>query len=194
MCRRFFMHHRLRISVGRRMFFVRRRVVTMRTMCRFGVCSHCDHRRTEGRRVGGVFCEIAFAPINKTVKRDRVILAPDEQSERQKEQRQSRCQNFGSLNAACQINRKHNGDPCKGNHGNREHQRMNTIGKGAQEAEHNEYTKHCAESRQTVLQGRRACISHIELIGKRDGAFCIKDFGSGPGDKIATGDQPKQDQ
>ena len=174
MSHRFFVYHRLRMS--RRMRVMGVGVVTMRIMRWFGMCGHCNRWRAEVCGMRRILREIAFAPIDKTVKRDRIILAPDKQSERQKEQRYPGRKSFRRFNTARQINRRHNGDAGKRRHSYSQHQHLNTIGKSAQETEHDEHTQHSTQRRQSVLQGRRARIAQIELIGKRDGTFRIKDF------------------
>ena len=201
MRRRLLMRHWFFVRIGRCMLFMRRRVVAMRFFCMrlnrcrciinvrimYGIrmhrvsrfigtrCLH-DHGRTEEGRMCRFLRKITFAPIDKAVEGQCIILAPDKQSERQKEQRQTGRQNSNCFDTACQINRRHNGETRKRRHGNRQHQRLNTVGKGTQETDHNKNAEHRAQRGQTMLQGRRARVAKIELIGKRDGTFRIKDF------------------
>ncbi len=138
--------------------------------------------------------EVTFAPIDKTIEGNGVIIAPDERSKRQKKQCQTRCENNGGLNAARQINGRHNRDARKSGNANRQHQRLNAIRKITQKTEYNEYAEHGTQCGQSVLQRSCARIAHIESVGKCDGAVRIKYFGSGPRNEKTACDQPEQKQ
>ena len=148
-------------------FFMRRFRLCFMDRCR------C-HRRFQRGRMDGVLREIAFAPVNKTIKREKIIVKPFKQHERQRDQSKARQQYDGRRHTALEIKWQDHTDPCQRGSPRQKHDELHTVGKASEKSQDHKNAEHRTECSEPVLRNGRARIAHIELVRDINRGRCIK--------------------